>query len=288
MIGNNGCGKTTLLQLLLGKIKPVAGTVELGTNLEVAYFDQLRDQLDEDKNIIDNIAQGSEFVEINQTKIHIMSYLKKFLFDSARARTPLSALSGGEKNRVLMAKILALPSNILVLDEPTNDLDIETLEVLEDMLIEYPGAVILISHDRNFINNIATSSLVFENGEINEYIGGYDDWIRQSNNPVKSESSKIIKQDNTAKQTIESKSKLSTETKKNKLSYKDKKKLDALPKEIEALEKELAQIETLMADNQFYQQDQVRIQNIQEQYNNLQAMIKDAYNQWENLALLSE
>ncbi|MFC1843960.1 ATP-binding cassette domain-containing protein, partial [Thermodesulfobacteriota bacterium] len=181
IIGPNGAGKTTLLRLLLGELNPDMGQIRLGTNLLPVYFDQQRDQLDAAKTVIDNLGDGSDFVEINGRNRHIIGYLHDFLFTADRARSPVSILSGGERNRLLLAKLFARPSNVLVLDEPTNDLDIETLELLEQLLMEYSGTVLLVSHDRAFLNNVVTSTLVFEGkGRVQEYAGGYDDWLLQS------------------------------------------------------------------------------------------------------------
>ncbi len=180
IIGPNGSGKTTLLQILLGAIKPDRGSVRMGTRLEVAYFDQHRAQLDDEKSVRDNVGDGSETVTVNGTTRHIIGYLQDFLFPPERARSPVKVLSGGERNRALLAKLFTKPSNVLVLDEPTNDLDADTLELLEEMLMEYEGTVLLVSHDREFLNNIVTSTIVFEGeGRIEEYVGGYDDWLRQ-------------------------------------------------------------------------------------------------------------
>ncbi len=285
IIGPNGCGKSTLVQILLGKLQPDGGEVRLGTNLEIAYFDQLRDQLDESASVIDNIAQGSEFIEIGQERMHVISYLQRFLFDSARLHSPVSSLSGGEKNRLLVAKILSKPSNILVLDEPTNDLDIETLEVLEDMLLDYKGTIILISHDRHFINNIATSSIVFENGQINEYIGGYDEWLRQ-----RTPSNSAISHQKMTKNATKDASKNETKanTKKRSLSYQQRQQLKKLPEIIEKLEDQLADIESQLADPAFYQQDKATIEQIQQQHATLQTDIQNKYEQWEALSLLEE
>ncbi len=181
IIGPNGSGKTTLLKILLGELKPNKGAVKLGTNLEVAYLDQHRAQLDDEKTVQDNVANGSDHVTINGNRRHVIGYLQDFLFAPARARSPVKVLSGGERNRLLLAKLFTQPSNVLVLDEPTNDLDIETLDLLEELLMDYPGTVLLVSHDRAFINDVVTSTLVFEgDGRVNEYVGGYDDWLRQS------------------------------------------------------------------------------------------------------------
>ncbi|MFT7235384.1 MAG: ATP-binding cassette subfamily F protein uup, partial [Methylophagaceae bacterium] len=180
VIGPNGCGKSTLLSILLGKNNPEQGEVTLGTNLEVAYFDQLRSQLDEEASVVDNVGQGSDFVEISGARKHIMGYLQDFLFTPERARTPVKALSGGERNRLLLAKLFTQPANLLVMDEPTNDLDAETLDLLEDLLMNYHGTLLLVSHDRAFLNNVATSTIVFDDdNQVREYVGGYDDWVNQ-------------------------------------------------------------------------------------------------------------
>ena len=179
IIGPNGAGKTTLLRVLLGQLPPQSGTVRLGTNLQIAYFDQLREQLDEERSVQDNVGDGYETVEINGRPRHIIGYLQDFLFSPERARTLVRFLSGGERNRVLLAKLFAKPANVIVLDEPTNDLDAETLELLEDRLVQFEGTVLLVSHDRTFLNNVVTSTIVFEDGGFKEYVGGYDDWLRQ-------------------------------------------------------------------------------------------------------------
>ena len=180
LIGRNGVGKTTLLKLLLGQLEPQTGTVKTGTNLNIAYFDQYRSALDESKTVQDNVSGGRDMLEIGGKSRHVISYLQDFLFSPDRCRQPVSALSGGERNRLLLAKLFTRPSNILVLDEPTNDLDIDTLDLLEELLIDYKGTILLVSHDRAFLNNVVTSTLVFEgNAVINQYIGGYDDWLRQ-------------------------------------------------------------------------------------------------------------
>ena len=180
LIGPNGSGKTTLLRLLLGELQPQAGTIRHGTNLEVAYFDQLHAQLDDAKSVRDNVRDGADWVEIHGRRRHIIGYLEDFLFTHEQAAGPVARLSGGERNRLVLARLFTKPSNVLVMDEPTNDLDIETLELLEDMLLEYPGTLLLVSHDREFLNNVVTSTLVLEGeGRVKEYAGGYDDWLRQ-------------------------------------------------------------------------------------------------------------
>ena len=185
LIGPNGSGKTTLLKLLLGDLQPQSGEIMRGSNLEIAFFDQLRGALREDWNALDNVSEGREFIDINGGRKHVMGYLQDFLFSPDRALAPITKLSGGERNRLLLAKLFARPSNLLVMDEPTNDLDVETLELLEELLIDYPGTLILVSHDRAFLDNVVTSSLVMEgNGRVGDYVGGYSDWQRQRPAPA--------------------------------------------------------------------------------------------------------
>ncbi len=242
IIGPNGVGKTTLLNLLLGELEQQSGEVKLGTKLKIAYFDQLRNQLDQEKSILENIGQGREFVSINGRDRHVFSYLRDFLFSSERAKVSVKALSGGERNRLLLAKLFTRPANLLVLDEPTNDLDSDTLELLESLLVEYQGTLIIVSHDRSFLNNVISSSLVFEEDGINEYVGGYDDWLRQRKQPdtIKSVELKSNKRIQPA----------------IKLSYKEQRELDELPNKIEKLENEQSDLEVVIAKPEFYQHEQ--------------------------------
>ncbi|MGB0733032.1 MAG: ATP-binding cassette domain-containing protein, partial [Pontibacterium sp.] len=252
LIGPNGVGKSTLLNILLGELQPSEGKVKVGTNLSIAYFDQLRGQLDLEKSVMDNIAQGRESIEVNGRQKHLIGYLGDFLFSPERARTPVKALSGGECNRVMLAKLFSQPANLLVLDEPTNDLDIETLELLEEILMEFDGTVLLVSHDRAFLDNVVTSTLAFEgNGQIREYVGGYNDWLRQRPKPVEQ---KNTKKDQASAAKPASKSETSTPPKKKKLSYKLQRELDELPDKMELLEAAIEAMneETSAAD--FYQQ----------------------------------
>jgi ATP-binding cassette subfamily F protein uup len=274
IIGANGSGKTTLINLLLGLIVPQQGTVKLGTKLEVAYFDQLRDALKEDVSVQDSLADGSDKVEINGTTKHVISYLQDFLFTPDRARQPVSSLSGGERNRLMLAKLFSRPFNVLVMDEPTNDLDLETLELLEELLLEYQGTLLLVSHDRAFLNSVVTSTLVFEGeGKVLEYVGGYDDWMRQRS-PVAVES----------KPTVPSKSaKAKPKTKATKLSYKDKRELDSLPKKIEELDAELAAAHAAVAAPEFYQQDGAVIAEANKRLQELEHELEQAYARWEEL-----
>jgi len=251
LIGPNGAGKSTLLNIILGKLNPERGDVRVGTNLKVAYFDQLRSQLDMEKSIIDNIAQGRESIELNGRKRHVISYLSDFLFSPERSRTPVKALSGGECNRVMLAKLFSQPANILVLDEPTNDLDIETLELLEEILLDFDGTVLLVSHDRSFLDNVVTSTLAFEGyGRVREYVGGYNDWLRQRPEPVEEFKSKPQPKAPEKPKAVEAAPKA-----KKKLSYKLQRELDSLPEQLEEAEAALAALQEETAAPDFYQKD---------------------------------
>ncbi|NOQ88287.1 MAG: ATP-binding cassette domain-containing protein, partial [Gammaproteobacteria bacterium] len=279
IIGPNGVGKTTLLRLLLGDLKPTTGTIKNGTKLEVAYFDQFRAQLDDSASVIDNLSQGREFVEINGSRKHVIGYLQDFLFAPERARSPVSMLSGGERNRLLLAKLFSKPSNILVLDEPTNDLDIETLELLEELVMEYKGTVLVVSHDREFVNNVVTSTLVFEgDAQVNEYVGGYDDWLKQSKNKLKKESAPVKAADTDKRSPSSGKA-----VKPEKLSYKDQRELDALPAQIETFENEVETLQNMMAGDEFYKQEKEKIVELQKQLEDSQAGLAHCYTRWEEL-----
>ena len=258
LIGNNGSGKSTLLKLLLGQLQPTSGRIHSGTRLEVAYFDQLRDQLDPEKTVIDNISEGRDFIEINGDRRHIISYLGDFLFSAERARTPVKALSGGERARLLLARLFSKPANMLVLDEPTNDLDVETLELLEDVLAGFDGTVLIVSHDRAFLDNVVTSSLVFEGkGRVREYVGGYADWLRQggSVDQLAEWGEKAQAQTATAVEPEPAPAPAAAApASKPKLSYKLQRELDALPALLEKLEAELDALQAQVGDPAFYQQ----------------------------------
>ena len=271
LIGRNGVGKTTLLKLLLGQLEPQTGTVKTGTNLDIAYFDQYRSALDESKTVQDNVSGGRDMLEIGGKSRHVISYLQDFLFSPDRCRQPVSALSGGERNRLLLAKLFTRPSNILVLDEPTNDLDIDTLDLLEELLIDYKGTILLVSHDRAFLNNVVTSTLVFE-GEavINQYIGGYDDWLRQR------------KVETAAKEKVASKTQEKPVTAK-KRSYKVQRELDMLPAEIERLETEIAAISEQMNQADFYQAERSVTAAVEKNLSDLQQQLNHCYQRWEQL-----
>ena len=279
IIGPNGAGKTTLLRLLLGELKPTTGSIVIGTKLEVAYFDQFRAQLDDNASVIDNLSQGREFVEINGNRKHVIGYLQDFLFAPERARSPVSMLSGGERNRLLLARLFSKPSNILVLDEPTNDLDIETLELLEELVMEYKGTVLVVSHDREFVNNVVTSTLVFEgDAQVNEYVGGYDDWLqyrKASAKSVNTASNTEVANNNAASQSKTNKAK--------KLSYKDQQELAALPAQIETFESEVELLHKLMASDTFYKQEKQEIKRLQDQLQLAESGLSHCYNRWQEL-----
>lgn len=289
LVGANGAGKSTLLKLILGELQPQSGSVKLGTNLEVAYFDQLRDQLDLDKNAVDNIAGGREFIDIDGKSKHIFSYLSDFLFSGERARTPLRALSGGERNRVLLAKLFSKSANLLVLDEPTNDLDVETLELLEDILTEYSGTLLLVSHDRAFLNNIVSSVIAFEGrGNVLEYVGGYDDWIRQGGKWTQADELPPAVIDNAQSQEPKKVQpaevvNIKVPAKAKKLSYKFQKEFDELPQKIELLEKQLETLSAITGAADFYSQSgQVVEQKLQE-LAQVQQQLDDCFERWAEL-----
>ena len=270
-IGRNGVGKTTLIKLLLGELTVQQGTIKTGTNLNVAYFDQYRSALDEDKTVQDNVSGGRDMLEIAGKSRHVISYLQDFLFAPERCRQPVKALSGGERNRLLLAKLFTQPSNVLVLDEPTNDLDIDTLDLLEELLINYKGTVILVSHDRAFLNNVVTSTLVFDgSGTIEQYVGGYDDWLRQRKTQ---QTAKI------ASPKVQSKS----STPSIKLSYKDQRELDSLPAEIEGLEISISEISGKISEPGFYQTDRAAIEVVEGRLANAQKQLAESYARWELL-----
>ncbi|MBY5940521.1 ATP-binding cassette domain-containing protein [Halomonas sp. DP5N14-9] len=267
LIGRNGAGKTTLLKILLGELEPSEGTVRLGTKLQVAYFDQLRAGLEPERTVYDNVAQGSDRVTVGGKDRHVMSYLQDFLFSPERARQPVKALSGGESNRLLLAKLFTQPANVLVLDEPTNDLDVETLELLEELLLNFDGTLLLVSHDRAFMDNVVTSVLAFEGrGQVREYVGGYSDWVRQGGKlpPAPWEGAARQRVEPTADDAAPAPASSKTDTadtaaapakaKPVKLSYKLQRELDGLPAEIERLESEVAELEAEAGKPDFYQQ----------------------------------
>ena len=279
VIGANGSGKTTLLKLLLGEIAPQSGEVTLGTGLEMAYFDQHRVQLREDLSALDNVSEGAEYIEVGGARKHALGYLQDFLFSPERARAPITALSGGERNRLLLAKLFARPSNLLVMDEPTNDLDVETLELLEEMLASYDGTLILVSHDREFIDRVVTSTLVLEgDGRVGEYVGGYSDWQRQIAQPV-ARKAESVQNRKAATAT--------TAPLKRKLTYKEGRELEQLPARIEQLETELASLNAQLQDPAFYQQGGSAIAAANQEISARQAELDSAYSRWQELEAAS-
>jgi ATP-binding cassette subfamily F protein uup len=276
IIGPNGVGKTTLLRILLKEISPHDGHVRHGTHLQVAYFDQLRVQLDTHKTVQENIGEGNDFIIFNGQKRHVISYLQDFLFSPERCRTPVHVLSGGEKNRLLLAKLFTRPANVLVLDEPTNDLDAETLELLETLLFEYQGTLLLVSHDRAFLNNVVTNTLVFEGqGQVIGYAGGYDDWLIQRPQPEQERLS--------AKKPCNKPGPETRHLKARKLGFMEKRELKELPLKIDAFEAEQKELYTAMSDPMFYKKGKEEITRIQTHLAELEDEIKAAYLRWEAL-----
>jgi ATP-binding cassette subfamily F protein uup len=281
IIGPNGCGKTTLIRLLLGKLAPTHGRIVLGTGLEVSYFDQHRVELDPEKSVQENIADGQEFVTVNGQQRHVIGYLRDFLFPPDRARTPVKVLSGGERNRLLLARLFLRLANLLVLDEPTNDLDAETLELLEERLLEYPGTLIVVSHDRAFLNNVITSSLVFEsNGRVVEYAGGYDDWLRQRaavSEPLSGERPPV----NPSVSVTTPNSPESPPQRPRKRTFKEQRELTQLQEEIEILETEQQQLHNMVTDPVFYQQQSGEvIANTVNRLEQIEERLNENYIRW--------
>lgn len=277
IIGPNGSGKTTLLKVLLGDLKPQQGQVRLGSNVKIAYFDQLRAQLDEEKTLRQNIDGGNDMITVGGVSRHVVGYLQDFLFSPERIMSPVRTLSGGERNRLLLAKLFVIPSNVLVLDEPTNDLDAETLELLEDRLLEYNGTILMVSHDREFLNNVVTSTIVFEGeGRLEEYVGGYDDWLRQRSTPAEAPKSTVSKEQK------ERKTKLPKE--KQKLSFKEARELESLPQAIETLEEEKKRlIETLNSPEFYASRDLTKVNAANDRLAALDTELNEAYHRWDEL-----
>ncbi|MFV2069454.1 MAG: ATP-binding cassette domain-containing protein [Pirellulales bacterium] len=292
MMGPNGAGKTTLLRLLLGQLEPQQGTVRLGTNLRIAYFDQLRDQLDDEATVQENVGDGYDSVNIGGRSRHIIGYLQDFLFTPQRSQTLVRYLSGGERNRVLLAKLFSKPANVIVLDEPTNDLDSETLELLEERLSEFEGTVLLVSHDRAFLNNLVTSTIVFEEEGIQEYVGGYDDWLRQRRQRTEevtraaSQSERVVrrvKKANGGTSSEEKGSGTKKETTRRRLGYNEQRELATLPAAIEQFESEIAALHAVMADAGFYRQSSQQITDAQARLEELEDRRNATYHRWEEL-----
>lgn len=288
LLGKNGTGKTTLIKLILGKLQADSGTVKLGTNLSVAYFDQLREQLDLNQTVAQTISPGSDWVEIAGVKKHIMSYLNDFLFSPQKANVRISTLSGGERNRLLLARLFALPANLLVLDEPTNDLDIDTLELLEQTLADYTGTVLLVSHDRRFLDNVVTQTLApthYDNpdGTWREYVGGYEDWVRAT----KSERLVATKPPKEAPP-VKPKRVRNTATQRVRLSYKEAQELASLPAHIEALEAEQANLTAKLSDPEYHKRPLDEIKRDKERMDELPSLVDKAYERWEALTQKDE
>lgn len=288
LIGPNGAGKTTLLKLILGKLAPDAGTVRQGANLQVAYFDQMREALDLDATLEDFISPGSEWIEIGQRRQHVKSYLGDFLFSPARAASPVRSLSGGERNRLLLARLFARPANVLVLDEPTNDLDIDTLELLEELLQSYEGTVFLVSHDRSFLDHVVTSTIVSEGeGRWREYEGSVQDWLTQSQRAaelVREDRPRNEKTDPGAASATEARASGKSPAPRRKLSYKDQRELDALPGRIEALEAEQGEIRSALADGSLYSSDLQKAISLQQRDEAIEEELMQALERWELLS----
>lgn len=286
LIGANGAGKSTLLKLLLKQLEPDSGVVEQGTRLEIAYFDQLRDQLDPNMTVADTVADGNDFVEIAGNKRHVMSYLGDFLFAPARARSPVKSLSGGEKNRLLLARLFTKPANLIVMDEPTNDLDLETLELLEEKLVNYDGTLLLVSHDRAFLDNVVTSVFVLDgSGAVNEFIGGYSDWLAYCKDARQAAAA--------IKKTVDSqKQQKPPAAKKKKLSYKEQQELDKLPAVIEELEARQAALTQQISSPDFYAQTGADQQGIVagtlDELKRIETNLAAAYQRWDELEALTE
>ena len=277
LIGPNGSGKTSLLNLLLGRLPPDVGEVRHGTKLEIAYFDQLREQLDPEQTVLDSVAGGRESVEINGQRRHVIGYLGDFLFTAQRARSPVKSLSGGERNRLLLARLFTEPANLLVMDEPTNDLDLETLELLEELLLDYTGTLLLVSHDRAFLDNVVTGCLVFESdGGIREYVGGYSDWLRQRPAPEPAPAVKTKPAPTPAP-------KPSKPAVSGKLSYNERRELERLPARIEELEQRQRELHAATADPAFYKREAATIAKRLEELRALEAELEAAYGRWEEL-----
>ncbi|MDY2946494.1 MAG: ABC transporter ATP-binding protein [Mannheimia varigena] len=286
LVGPNGCGKTTFIKLLLGELQPTSGTIRCGTKLEVAYFDQYRAELDLEKTVMDNVADGKQDVEVNGVKRHVLGYLQDFLFPPKRAMTPVKALSGGERNRLLLAKLLLKPNNLLILDEPTNDLDVETLELLEEMLSDYQGTLLVVSHDRQFIDNTVEECYFFEgDGVLNKYIGGYFDAKQQQENyhaTLASNSQKIEKKQPLVEEQPKQE-KPKAEAKKVKLSYKDQRGLEELPAKMEALEAEIEALQAEVNSADFFTKDQAYTNEKLQKLADTEAALEQAFERWEEL-----
>jgi ATP-binding cassette subfamily F protein uup len=285
IIGPNGCGKTTLIKLLVGELEPTSGQIKRGTNLLPAYFDQQREQLDPDASIMDNVTGGSgDTVTIDGQARHISGYLRDFLFPPERLRAPVSMLSGGERNRLLLARLFARPSNLLVMDEPTNDLDAETLELLEEMVADYAGTLLLVSHDRAFLDNVVTSTLVFEgDGRINEYVGGYTDWLRQPKVAAPAAASAATPKPSAAAASGGAVTSGGAAPEFKRLSYNEQRELARLPEKIQRLETEQAQLNALISDPAAFQRNKDESNRALQRLQTLASELETAYSRWDTL-----
>jgi ATP-binding cassette subfamily F protein uup len=280
LIGNNGVGKSTLLKILLGELMPDEGSIKIGTGLKIGYFDQIHRELDTKQSVAHNVGNGKEYIKINGKERHIVGYMKNFLFSPRRAMTPVSALSGGERNRVLLAKMFTEETNLLILDEPTNDLDVEMLEVLEEQLVNYAGTLIVVSHDRDFLDNVVTSTLVFEdNGQVEHYIGGYSDWIKQ-NKGLRDQDGALRVKKPSAGVSVGQEVKAPV---KKKLSYKIQRELDLLPNKIEGLELQIKTLEVAMADTSFYKKSAEDTQLVIDQLASFSEELNTSLDRWAEL-----
>ena len=277
LIGPNGSGKTTLLRMLIGELEPDSGEVRRGTNVQVAYYDQQREQLDPERTVFETVGDGNDTVTVNGRTQHVHGYLRDFLFPTERANSPVKALSGGERNRLLLARLFTRPANVLVLDEPTNDLDIETLELLESYLVDWPGTLLLVSHDRAFIDHVVTSTLVFEgDGRVQEYVGGYEDWLRQKSaqqSPIANRESPLqTKAPDTGNAGV-----------RRKLSFKEQREFEELPARIEQLESEQEQLRARIASPDFYKESPDTIAAALARVDELKHALHDVYARWDEL-----
>ena len=281
LIGNNGVGKTTLLRLLLGELEPRSGTLKHGANLEIGYFDQLRQTLDPGRSVAYNVGEGRTYIKLDGKDRHIVGYLQGFLFSPKRSMTPVSALSGGERNRVILAKLFTQPANLLILDEPTNDLDIETLEVLEQKLSDFRGTLIVVSHDRQFLDNVVTSTIVFEeDGRIQDYTGNYSDWMQQGHQLAETDNPFVVEQRKQAE------AERRRQRKPSKLSYRDQRELDQLPAEIEGIEASLGELQRHLSEPDFYSQDHKLVQAKLEELANTEVRLEQRIERWSELETL--
>lgn len=279
IIGPNGVGKTTMVQLLLGELEPQVGSVKLGTGIEVAYFDQLKQSLNEEDTVQNNLQLGTDFVEINGKPRHVISYLQDFLFNAEKIRGPASVLSGGERSRLLLARLFARPANVIVMDEPTNDLDMETLDLIQDLLFDFKGTLILISHDRDFIDNVCTQTIVFENPvdgvyDVNEYVGGYEDYLRQRRKPDSTKAPKKSKEPMVEKPKKDNS---------DKLSFKEKHELEQLPAQIDQLEAQIAELSEQVCDADFYSQGEDLIKSVTSELATKEKQLQAIYDRWDEL-----